>query len=480
MSKLMQSFPYPTPRAEQREVLEFLEKNWDRYDVFVIVVPTGGGKTALSKALLTWKHSASYIAPTNLLVDQFLEEFPETPRLHRLDAYWCEEWLQSCAQTRARKKGFCRGCVCSGDLATAKYRRGPGVYNYYTYLSHRIHRPLLVVDEAHGLISTIQDRVSELVWHHDYQYPDNGDHATLRRWLEKLPTRIRKHKKIQHLEEALTAESPRHVIGFTTEQFNGKGTRRGQPEERRCLKLYPVDVRDHAGMFWPTGVEKVVLMSATIGPKDIEELGLASKRVVYLESGSPIPAERRPIQLVPVVNMTHSGVDTELPRLAEEIDNIAAYHTGEKGIVHVTYSLAERLRPLLTGNRYIFHDRLDKAEKYEKYRQSPAVDGRVLIACGMYEGIDLPEDLGRWQVVAKTPFPSLADPAIAHKAEKDPDWYHWTTLKALIQAAGRVCRTPTDYGITYFLDKQTERLLSNCDHLLPHWFNDALAAGRDP
>jgi ATP-dependent DNA helicase DinG len=474
---ILEKFPYETPRQGQVEVLQFLEQNWDKHDVFVIVAPTAFGKTALSKTIMEWKYGTSYIAPSNMLVDQFLGEFPDTPRLHRLDAYWCDDWRQSCAQTRARQGSFCRGCTCSGDLAQAKYRRGSGVYNYHTYLAHRLFRPVLLVDEAHQLVHTIQDRVSEKIWHHDYRYPFTGGHDNLLRWVESLPPKKRQHKKIQHLEEALRAEAPQYVVSHSRDSFNGKGTERGKPEERDCLKLYPVDISDDAKMFWPQEVEKIILMSATIGPKDIEELGLAQRRVVYLQAASPIPAENRPVQFVPVTALSHTNLVSSVPLLATEIDNIAAYHANEKGVVHVTYQLAELLRQQLSGSRYIFHTRDDKAEQYERFRESPAKDGRVLIACGMYEGIDLPDDLGRWQVIAKTPFKSLGDPAIKYRAEKDPDWYNWATLINIIQAAGRISRTPTDFGITYYIDKTTIDLIERARHLIPQWFQDAVTAG---
>jgi Rad3-related DNA helicase len=167
-----------------------------------------------------------------------------------------------------------------------------------------------------------------------------------------------------------------------------------------------------------------------------------------------------------------------MPVLAGEIDNIANYHFGEKGLVHVTYGMAEMLRKHLAHNdRYVFHDRNNKTEMYEHFRSSP--EPLVLFACGMYEGIDLPDDAGRWQIIAKTPYKSLGDPAIAYKAEKDQDWYNWSALKDLIQACGRVCRHEKDRGVTYILDKSAIRLVNNNSHLIPQWFRDALDAGNE-
>jgi len=328
------------------------------------------------------------------------------------------------------------------------------------------------------LVHTIQDRLAETIWHHDYQYPFSGDNSNILRWIYRQPTRIQKHKKITRLREALEAEAPEYVVSRTSDSFNGKGTQRGKPEERDCLKLYPVDIADKASLMWGPTVEKIILMSATIGPKDVEALGLQQRRVVYLQAASPIPPENRPIQFVPVVSLNHGNLHASVPRIAEEIENIAAYHSKEKGIIHATYELSGLLREHLTSNRYIFHDRSNKSEQYELFRNSPTSDSRVLVACGMYEGIDLPEDLGRWQIIPRTPWKSLGDPAIRFKAELDQDWFRWETLKDMIQACGRICRTPTDYGITYILDSTAIRLIQDSEHLVPSWFMDAIHAGN--
>jgi len=482
-STILRYFPYKTPRDGQRELLLALEKIWNQYDVFCIIAPTAFGKSAVARTLLGWKHSSSLLTPSNMLVDQFLQEFPDTPTLARLDSYYCEDWQQSCAATRSRKKGFCKGCHCASALATAKYRRGPGVYNYHTYLAHRLERNTLIVDEAHNLAHTVQDRLAERIWIHDYPTMRSVlEVGQILPAIEKLPPRQRKHKKIEHLYAALTALAPTHVVSMGVEEFNGKGTIRGQPEERRCIKLYPVDIREGAQIYWPglgrgaqdpSSVNKLILLSATIGAVDTAELGLSGKRIAYLQASHPIPVERRPVQIVPAVYLSHGDVDRQVPKLASEILNISEYHAGEKGVVHATYSLAEKLQPLL-GDRFLFHTRDNKREVYERFRNSPTSDARVLVACGMYEGIDLPDDLGRWQVVAKVPWKSLGDPAIRYKAENDPDWYRWQTLRDLIQACGRISRHEEDFGTTYIVDGSVEKLLSSASHLIPRWFSEAI------
>lgn len=475
---ILSHFPYKQARPLQADVLETLERSWNNYDVFVIVAPTAAGKSALARTLMSWKYGTSFITPTNMLVDQFLEEFPDSNRLHRLDNYWCEEWQQSCAATRARQKSFCKGCFCSKDLATAKYQKGSGVYNYYTYTAHRLYRPFLVVDEAHNLVKSLQDRMAIRIWQHDVRYPHNmNTREQMVKWVESLSPAKLKLKKFAALHEALSTEAPNYVVERTKDWFNGKGTNRGEPEERDCIKLHPVDISDAPPIYWPQEVQKIILMSATIGPTDIRELGLDSRRVLYLECKSPIPHEQRPVYIDPIINISRETLESNTAEMGQIIADLARNHTGEKGVIHATYQMAEMLRQHLRGERYIFHTQLNKREQFQRFVDMPPESGAVLIASGMYEGIDLAGDLARWQVVAKTPWLSLGDPAVAYKAERDPDWYRWSTLRDLIQACGRVVRTTSDYGVTYIFDASAERLLREGEHLLPGWFREALRYG---
>lgn len=466
-------FPYPEPRKIQAEVLNLLETKWSDYDVFVITAPTAFGKTALAKTLMSWKYSVSTITPSNLLVDQFLEEFPDTPTLRRMDSYYCEEWQRPCIQMRNRLKSFCKGCECGSAMSTAVYRRGPGIYNYWVHYAHKIHREVLVVDEAHNLVNTIRELEGQIIWQHDYKYPSNMySPEQMRAWIAGLDPKKRRHKKIQLLEQAVNFQVPTHIAQRSEEEFNGKGTLRGEPEMRDCIRLLPVDVSESAPAFWPQGVNKIILMSATISKKDVESLGLSRKRVLYIEAESPIAPERRPIIPLNITPVTFGNLEWSIPKIAGVIDNIVAEYPGERGVIHATYKIAELLREHLQSDRYLFHTRTNKSEVYEQFLQSKP--GTVLVASGMYEGIDLPGDLGRFQIIAKVPWQSLTSPAVKHLSELDPEWYIWQTMKDFMQACGRICRTPEDFGDTFVLDSTFERLYSEGDHLIPKWFRDGL------
>src|SRR5258705_826415 len=104
-----------TPRDVQAELLDRLEDSWGDYDAHVISAPTGLGKSAISATLLNTHRDSNYLAPNNLLVDQFSAAHPEIPVLRRLDSYFCDYWRRPCVITRAKLRSYCpRTNECQG------------------------------------------------------------------------------------------------------------------------------------------------------------------------------------------------------------------------------------------------------------------------------------------------------------------------------------------------------------------------------
>lgn len=471
------SYPPPhQPRPEQAEFLELLSRNWHDYDVFVAVLPTAFGKTSLARAVAAATGNCLYLTPTNQLLEQMLRTTQpgEFNTLARLDSYTCATARSSCASVRGRRGGFCRGCPASAALVAAKYRRGNLATNYHTALAQKLRRDVVVVDEAHNLTGFVRDLSALKIWRSKYKYPFSRE--KLLGWVQSLPGRTRKSKKMRALEQALTSPRPQYVVDLGEDSWLGGGgdTRRGEEDIQHCLRLLPTDIRNQPALGWLLGdARKVILMSATLSTVDVEQLGLSRRRVLYLQCPSPIPPGSRPQVFRPLYSASHANQEECSSILAQHLaEVILPQHEGEKGLVHATYQQAEQLRACLQEHpRLIFHSRHNKQEMFRMWQDSPPEDGAVLVGSGMVEGIDLPGDLARFQVVGKIPWPSLADPATKYLAESNPVWYNWETWKQLLQASGRVCRTPDDFGVTYILDGSLSRLDRS---LAPRWWLDAV------
>jgi Rad3-related DNA helicase len=481
---ILDYFPYSSPRQEQLEILTALETHWNNYDCFIIVAPTALGKSSLAKTVGCWAGNTSIITPTNILVEQMHEEFsPAISKLQKRALYKCPRVAGgrlSCEdankQFGGRKRLGCnRECAYLRDLQRA-HSRGVGVFNYYTYLAHKIYRPTLIIDEAHNVIPMIQDLSAIKMWKHDYKYPyDMWNYADILAWLEGCASDgMPLDENMQGLKTELTSSAPRYVIKRDREMWN----RTTPPEEREMLKMLPIDIKDAPPHLWPNRVKKMIMMSATISRKDVEELGLGRRRVLYLEASSPIPPTQRPLYYKPIANVNRNSMERSTLEIAKWIEgNLLEKYRDVKGVIHATYAQAKMLRKVWGDNaRFIFHSKTDTKERYADFLEALPSTGKVLVASGLYEGIDLVEDLGRWQALIKIPWPSLGDPAIKHKCDNDPEWYAWACLKTVMQSAGRICRGPTDFGESYILDGTFQKLYKQSKqyNLVPKWFEEAL------
>lgn len=467
-TNILSYFP-GTPREQQTQILTTIEANWDKFDVFVVRAPVATGKSRIAIALQRWNKSGAILTPTNILQQQYLDEFPKQPTLWRRGLYKCiEHDTFSCADTKYELDKVCKHCPYIKATRKA-HSASVGVFNYYTYLAHGLYKPMVVLDEAHQLIPMLQELAAKKLWHREYKYPHNlrslGD---IIRWLDSLEQPL-VDPKLMKLRADVLSMNPSTMVQ------RGQDMYRGSMQD--VLKLIPLDTRNEPPVMWPAPqVRKIVLMSATLGKKDVESMGLSQRRTLYLDCSSPIPPEQRPVIAMSVANMGAATQQEAIPLVVERLMALIEHHKGQKGLIHCPYSVAEKLRPLLKHDRLMWHTRDDKQEMYQRFRDMPPDSGAVLVASGLYEGIDLPYDAGRWQAICKVPYMSLGEPAVVARMKQDGDWYAWEALKTLLQATGRICRTPTDFGVSYILDTNFKRLYgqSKRAEMVPGWFDDAL------
>jgi len=85
----------------------------------------------------------------------------------------------------------------------------------------------------------------------------------------------------------------------------------------------------------------------------------------------------------------------------------------------------------------------------------------VLISPSIFEGMDFAGDDSRWQIICKTPYPSLGDIRIKKIADQYGSIYREIALYKILQGIGRSIRSADDSAITYFLDKSSETIFKS-------------------
>lgn len=435
-----------TLREVQRLALEKIAEVWAQTDVLVLRAPVGAGKSLVAYAVGRWAGSATLCAPTNGLVGQYLDSFPELPTIPR---------------------GSGRASATARAVVAAPVK----VVNYWSYLAHRAYSDVVVFDEAHRLIPTLQDMEAVTVWTHLVPLPPwVFTAADLLLWAE---ANREEPGHAGRVAKALYRKLRQDPGSWTL--TSGFGEYRGNLQH--YVRLAPLTPRHNRPVLWPPKrVKKLVFVSATFHYEDLVDLGLEGRRVRVVDVPSPIDPADRPVLYTPVASPRRGpGYDAAVGELAAAIKRLLDRHP-ERGFVHVTYALARDLAKHLNHPRLRWHDQTTRVSVYQAWLRDPE-PGAVMIGAGMAEGIDLVGDLCRWQAVATLPWPDLGDPAVAAKAAARPDWYAWATAQVVQQAVGRSSRGPGDWSVTYILDSSFGRLYTQHRDMFPAAFQAALRCG---
>lgn len=223
-----------------------------------------------------------------------------------------------------------------------------------------------------------------------------------------------------------------------------------------------------------------VYMSAFPGPRHnfCASIGLDPESTAMIRLPAVFPKDNRPVIMGLVGSMSRKNQEKTLPPLLRVVDKIIAKHWDEKGIIHCcSYELGQKIFDHIKagphGSRAQFHKNAEeKEEKVKLHRESP--EPTILISPSVTEGFDFKDDEGRWQIIAKVPYPYLGDRQVAAKKYKSQEWYDLQTVMALVQASGRVCRSENDWGVTYVLDDDFKMLYDRRKSMFPDWFKESI------
>src|SRR5262245_36254118 len=492
---LLDHFPAgATPRPEQARLLDALadalsetEDDPDAPRVLVVEAPPGVGKSHVAMTLARWSGDAYLLTSQKLLQDQYEREFGADLALVKgRDNYPCERYPGGWTPT---SRGMCRrvrGPVCGCPYVRAKQTalNAPIFCTNTAYFATLRHwhaeqlrrRRLLIVDEAHNLEGQLvgvftarfsHDEMREwfgsplprLPLADDYR-PLLAAHVerlesqrqqverrleTLRPpgqpaevFLEMPPTR----EEEDLLEQRDQLESALARVTFFLDAADREWIVRYPDQPGAELALMPLTVAAMARELFNECAEITVLSSAYLGHRTVlaEYFGLNEGDVRVLATASPFAVEQRPIVYRPIGALSRGTRARLEPALFAEVAAILAAHPKDKGLIHVpSYEGGRRLvddlaiRAPHQSRRLLWIDSAGgKSAALQVHRTSTSPT--VLVSPSLREGVDLPDDFLRFQVLTKLPYPDLGDPWTAARQARDPRWYALETAKALVQA----------------------------------------------
>jgi len=246
------------------------------------------------------------------------------------------------------------------------------------------------------------------------------------------------------------------------------------------ISIIPLDISKYVKEFFLT--EYQIFMSATIEKNSFcETTGLPTSEVGFVDvPHSPFKLESRKINFLNIKRLSYQSPKEDELTVIKKIDDLLLQHLSERGIILTSSILRcekilQNLSPENQKRVRICHakNKNDKTQN-EILKEHQDTKNSVLLSSSLWEGVDLKDDLARFQIIAKVPFPNYKEKRTALKKEKYPLWYTSQTLMKLLQGFGRSTRNEKDWSITYVLDSSVNYLLHKSKNMIPQAFHDEL------
>ena len=241
--------------------------------------------------------------------------------------------------------------------------------------------------------------------------------------------------------------------------------------------VYDLSESELCRKYFLSKISTGVFLSATLG--NIEEfatlMGLQKDEYNGFRLQSNFDFSNSPIYLTKSGYLNYSNFNNNITKIIYDTIRICeAFHPKEKGIIHTsTFNIAKLLKDVVyqklggvtNTKRYLFYETPEEKEACVGLMKSDTITPYIIIGPSLYEGLDLKDDQGRFNIMMKVPYSGMSE-YIKKKMERYPFWYLRQTLEKIVQALGRTNRHVNDYSKVYLLDSGFEKIIYNMPEYL--------------
>jgi Rad3-related DNA helicase len=390
-------------------------------------------------------------------------------------------------------------------------------------------RDFVVCDEAHKLMEIVQSHFSPIVSHEIYKKVEklqedlaeqglkvpNVDVSGLKRWVNTVYNDDDNKSVLKGLAGIVSIlgkllKDTAGIREYANREFGDESV----PSDWLALfglcdwiKDVHCKLEDYCAIIEQTGTEKMVknpgetnvvlncideyyllhkhffskfgfklLMTATMGGAAEFMKNHGIKKAKHFKMDSHFKWERSPIIFYPGKKMSAKFLPDNLDWAVGRLADILKTHDGESGIVHsASYELGQRIWAALPKEhrkRVLLYKGSEEKERILKKMKKTR--GLVVMGPSLLEGLNLVDDLSRFQVFLKVPYPHLGDKYVAAKLAYSQAWYSWRTSISVLQGVGRSIRTPDDWAVTYLIDGCFADLFKSAGEQFPPEFRSRI------
>ena len=526
-----------TPRTQQVEMLEFVKKSINSGKKYILLnASVGSGKSYFAVMFTNWyknhinkKAKFDILTNSKILQDQYVKDFPFIKNMKGRANYDCAPYNTNCSlgwevcKTNGQQK------ECGDDCPYIKAKNewsgaSMGLTNFHLYNTFSIYvqtileekkSNVLIIDESHDFESVFCDFISTTLsakalkkYGFDLKEVEDLDERIFRikriedyigfienKFMKDIDNKIQWFEKASEKQSAKIRNEYSKYIAFCTSQkgkFDYLLKEYGKNKDNWVLdrtvndkdKMYSGVVLD-AKPVWGNKYMKevifknydhVIFMSGSLLDRDMFSYinGIHPKLTTYLDIESNFPLKNRPIfYMKGIGKMSYNQKHETFTKQLIWIKKILAKYPDKKGLIHSgNYEFASWLKERLKDKRLLFHDTENRDEILQKHINSKKPT--VIVSPSMISGVDLKDDLARFQLIIKIPFPFLGSEKIKQRMKTNDKWYNWKTVVDILQEYGRIVRGIDDWGHTYILDDSFNDVLKYSSHIIPKYVSDAI------
>ncbi len=248
----------------------------------------------------------------------------------------------------------------------------------------------------------------------------------------------------------------------------------------RALSVKPIDISKFVKSYFDS--EYQIFMSATIDKNSFcENTGMNTSEVAFVDTPrSPFLLENRNVSFLDIKRLSYGASYEDELAVIKKIDELMEHHANDRGLILTSsvprcYQILKNLSPHNRKRIRICHSQNRDGKTQDDILKEHAQDpSGVLLSSSLWEGVDLKDELSRFQIIAKVPYPNYKEKRVSVKMKKFPLWYTSQTLTKLLQGFGRSIRSDKDWAKTYVLDSAVHHVLFKAQSMIPKAYHDVL------
>lgn len=494
--------PFGTFREHQEDVIkEIIEIEESEIPNIILKAPVASGKSLIAYTVAEYlrqerEKNTLVFTSTKFLQDQYLRDFSELKTVKGRNNFNCMHNKRTCDKGSCKEIcGFsCPNAVDSNlELKQSRDDSCPywvqkidainapiSIVNYAfglidrSFVRHFLPRDFAVFDEAHNieaeLMNFLEVEISSRQLYYDIKYYIDINLRDIQQWSDIFFEISDMYQ--DSAKKALNNGNKEKGDAFISKYEKYKTTAylmRDNPEnwvidiDKENLIFKPILINKYANKSLLSFGRTRLFMSGSILKNNsfCETLGLDMADTYIIEVPAIIDPTHRPIYKEYAGSMSLKNRNDNIDNIVNKILDIANRYPNDKGVVHTyTYVVSQMIKERLHNNdRFIFHNSKNREKQTENFIKSD--EPKIFVSPFSFEGVDFKDDLARFQIIAKNPFPNMFGNN-QYKARDRVSDFHWIfeiRSKVLSQMYGRIVRSPEDWGDTYLIDSDIDSLL---------------------